>query len=243
MCLTIVTQTFTNLFIYFFTPWQNRQVFYSVRIPFMCNCARHVEPSVKMIWRRFKELLYPLTSSEVGLLSYSWNLTVIEILLLTPFNARTSSCKLSENPNRCTSSKSVLNPTCVWLFCCVGYIVCSVSSIFSYFCKHFVTSVLRSATETNACLRSVFFVSGSRMTAALLCFLLAGPVLLVAGSPFHDSNNGTIPVVLWHGMGKGADHYHTARIKNITFHRSELSSWNYEQNSFLRDNFYPELFV
>uniref|UniRef100_A0A8C3AXK1 Palmitoyl-protein thioesterase 1 n=1 Tax=Cyclopterus lumpus TaxID=8103 RepID=A0A8C3AXK1_CYCLU len=39
------------------------------------------------------------------------------------------------------------------------------------------------------------------MTAALLCFLLAGPVLLVAGSPVYTSNNGTVPLVLWHGMG------------------------------------------
>ncbi|XP_075962124.1 palmitoyl-protein thioesterase 1 [Anarhichas minor] len=39
------------------------------------------------------------------------------------------------------------------------------------------------------------------MTAALLCFLLAGPVLLVAGSPVYNSNNGTVPLVMWHGMG------------------------------------------
>uniref|UniRef100_A0A7N6BXV6 Palmitoyl-protein thioesterase 1 n=1 Tax=Anabas testudineus TaxID=64144 RepID=A0A7N6BXV6_ANATE len=39
------------------------------------------------------------------------------------------------------------------------------------------------------------------MTATLLCFLLAAPVLLVAGSPVHDSNNKTVPLVLWHGMG------------------------------------------
>ncbi|KAM8840026.1 palmitoyl-protein thioesterase 1 isoform 2-T3 [Spinachia spinachia] len=39
------------------------------------------------------------------------------------------------------------------------------------------------------------------MTAALLCFLLAAPLLLVAGSPVHNSNNGTVPLVLWHGMG------------------------------------------
>uniref|UniRef100_A0AAQ4QLI0 Palmitoyl-protein thioesterase 1 n=1 Tax=Gasterosteus aculeatus aculeatus TaxID=481459 RepID=A0AAQ4QLI0_GASAC len=39
------------------------------------------------------------------------------------------------------------------------------------------------------------------MTAALLCFLLAAPLLLVAGSPVHKSNNGTVPLVLWHGMG------------------------------------------
>ncbi|XP_042337623.1 palmitoyl-protein thioesterase 1-like [Plectropomus leopardus] len=39
------------------------------------------------------------------------------------------------------------------------------------------------------------------MTAALLCFLLAGSVLLVAGSPVHKANNGSVPLVLWHGMG------------------------------------------
>eukprot|EP00064_Thunnus_orientalis_P021313 superscaffoldBa00006385_g21473 len=39
------------------------------------------------------------------------------------------------------------------------------------------------------------------MTAALLYFLLAGPVLLVAASPARDPNNGTVPLVLWHGMG------------------------------------------
>ncbi|XP_062265462.1 palmitoyl-protein thioesterase 1 [Platichthys flesus] len=39
------------------------------------------------------------------------------------------------------------------------------------------------------------------MAAALLCFLLAGPVLLVAAGPVHVSNNGTVPLVIWHGMG------------------------------------------
>lgn len=50
--------------------------------------------------------------------------------------------------------------------------------------------------------RLYVFVAGSRMTAALLCFLLAGPVLLVAGGPVYNSNNGTVPLVLWHGMGE-----------------------------------------
>ena len=49
---------------------------------------------------------------------------------------------------------------------------------------------------------SCVFVSGSRMTAAILCLLLAGPVLLVAGSPVYKSDNGTVPLVLWHGMGE-----------------------------------------
>ncbi|KAM9340321.1 palmitoyl-protein thioesterase 1 [Symphorus nematophorus] len=44
-------------------------------------------------------------------------------------------------------------------------------------------------------------MNGSRMTAALLSFLLAAPVLLAAGSPAYKSNNGTVPLVLWHGMG------------------------------------------
>ncbi|XP_075867904.1 palmitoyl-protein thioesterase 1 [Nelusetta ayraudi] len=40
------------------------------------------------------------------------------------------------------------------------------------------------------------------MTAALLMLLLAGPVTLAAGSPVHfKAANGTIPLVLWHGMG------------------------------------------
>ncbi|KAI9540222.1 Palmitoyl-protein thioesterase 1 [Dissostichus eleginoides] len=39
------------------------------------------------------------------------------------------------------------------------------------------------------------------MRAALLCFLLAAPVLLVAGSPVYKSDNGTVPLVIWHGMG------------------------------------------
>ena len=57
---------------------------------------------------------------------------------------------------------------------------------------------------TELCLDKVkkVFVSGSRMTAVLLCFLLAAPVLLVAGSPVYKANNGTVPLVLWHGMGE-----------------------------------------
>ncbi|XP_010789585.1 palmitoyl-protein thioesterase 1-like [Notothenia coriiceps] len=39
------------------------------------------------------------------------------------------------------------------------------------------------------------------MREALLCFLLAAPVLLVAGSPVYKSDNGTVPLVIWHGMG------------------------------------------
>uniref|UniRef100_A0AAQ6A5K4 Palmitoyl-protein thioesterase 1 n=1 Tax=Amphiprion ocellaris TaxID=80972 RepID=A0AAQ6A5K4_AMPOC len=39
------------------------------------------------------------------------------------------------------------------------------------------------------------------MAAVLLCFLLASPVLLAASSPVSGSNNGTVPLVLWHGMG------------------------------------------
>ncbi|MEQ2164223.1 hypothetical protein GOODEAATRI_004406 [Goodea atripinnis] len=39
------------------------------------------------------------------------------------------------------------------------------------------------------------------MAALLLTVLLAAPVLLVASDPVHDSNNGTVPLVLWHGMG------------------------------------------
>ncbi|KAM9384135.1 palmitoyl-protein thioesterase 1 isoform 1-T2 [Pholidichthys leucotaenia] len=37
--------------------------------------------------------------------------------------------------------------------------------------------------------------------AAVLCLLLAGSALLVASSPVRHSTNGTIPLVLWHGMG------------------------------------------
>lgn len=52
------------------------------------------------------------------------------------------------------------------------------------------------------------------MAAALLCFLLAGPVLLAAGSPVHTSNNGTVPLVLWHGMGEPV-HFLFDRMKNM----------------------------
>lgn len=49
-----------------------------------------------------------------------------------------------------------------------------------------------------------FFVfQVARMTAALLILLLAGPVMLAAGSPVHfKATNGTIPLVIWHGMGE-----------------------------------------
>lgn len=50
------------------------------------------------------------------------------------------------------------------------------------------------------------FVSGSKMThstAAPLILLLAGPVLLVAGGSLYlKPQNGTVPLVLWHGMGE-----------------------------------------
>lgn len=39
------------------------------------------------------------------------------------------------------------------------------------------------------------------MAAVLLALLLAAPVLLVASSPVRDAANGTVPLVLWHGMG------------------------------------------
>ncbi|XP_068188358.1 palmitoyl-protein thioesterase 1 [Antennarius striatus] len=46
-------------------------------------------------------------------------------------------------------------------------------------------------------------MNGFMMTAALLCLLFTGPVLLVAASPVSKRHNGTVPVpvVLWHGMG------------------------------------------
>ncbi|XP_072227319.1 palmitoyl-protein thioesterase 1 [Leuresthes tenuis] len=37
--------------------------------------------------------------------------------------------------------------------------------------------------------------------AVSLVLLLAAPVLLVASGPVRDPNNGTVPLVLWHGMG------------------------------------------
>uniref|UniRef100_A0A8C5DSV7 Palmitoyl-protein thioesterase 1 n=1 Tax=Gouania willdenowi TaxID=441366 RepID=A0A8C5DSV7_GOUWI len=40
---------------------------------------------------------------------------------------------------------------------------------------------------------------GSRMS--LLWFLLTAPVLLTASSPVYNPNNGTVPLVIWHGMG------------------------------------------
>lgn len=42
-----------------------------------------------------------------------------------------------------------------------------------------------------------------RMTGALVFLLLAGPVMLAAGGPVRfKATNGTIPLVLWHGMGE-----------------------------------------
>ncbi|KAF7211499.1 transcript variant X1 [Nothobranchius furzeri] len=40
-----------------------------------------------------------------------------------------------------------------------------------------------------------------KMAAVFLGLLLAGPVLLVTSSPLHELSNGTIPLVMWHGMG------------------------------------------
>uniref|UniRef100_A0A3B5MV57 Palmitoyl-protein thioesterase 1 n=1 Tax=Xiphophorus couchianus TaxID=32473 RepID=A0A3B5MV57_9TELE len=40
-----------------------------------------------------------------------------------------------------------------------------------------------------------------KMAAVLLALTLAAPVLLVASGPVPDTNNGTVPLVLWHGMG------------------------------------------
>ncbi|XP_013854925.1 palmitoyl-protein thioesterase 1 isoform X2 [Austrofundulus limnaeus] len=39
------------------------------------------------------------------------------------------------------------------------------------------------------------------MAAVLLALLLSASVLLVSSGPVRDSNNGTVPLVLWHGMG------------------------------------------
>lgn len=42
-----------------------------------------------------------------------------------------------------------------------------------------------------------------KMTDVLLRLLLAAPVLLVTGGPVHVRDpNGTVPLVLWHGMGE-----------------------------------------
>ncbi|XP_013854924.1 palmitoyl-protein thioesterase 1 isoform X1 [Austrofundulus limnaeus] len=45
------------------------------------------------------------------------------------------------------------------------------------------------------------FCISSRMAAVLLALLLSASVLLVSSGPVRDSNNGTVPLVLWHGMG------------------------------------------
>ncbi|KAM8884789.1 palmitoyl-protein thioesterase 1 [Synchiropus picturatus] len=39
------------------------------------------------------------------------------------------------------------------------------------------------------------------MTAGFLSSLLVAPLLLVSGVPFFDPSNGTVPLVMWHGMG------------------------------------------
>lgn len=55
-------------------------------------------------------------------------------------------------------------------------------------------------SQSNETFTFVFQVA--RMTAALF-FLLAGPVMLAAGGPVRfKATNGTIPLVLWHGMGE-----------------------------------------
>lgn len=43
---------------------------------------------------------------------------------------------------------------------------------------------------------------GSKMTLLVLWFLLVAPVMLVASRPAQDSINGTVPLVMWHGMGE-----------------------------------------
>lgn len=86
-------------------------------------------------------------------------------------------------------------PTYVSMF----YICCIFSAVpFSSLFSKAIYNLC--AVWINGC--SLWLVSGSRMTAALLCFLLAAPVLLVSGSSVRDSNNGTVPLVLWHGMGE-----------------------------------------
>ncbi|XP_029976013.1 palmitoyl-protein thioesterase 1 [Salarias fasciatus] len=39
------------------------------------------------------------------------------------------------------------------------------------------------------------------MSAVLLFLLVGGPVLLVASKPVQETSNGSVPLVLWHGMG------------------------------------------
>lgn len=51
---------------------------------------------------------------------------------------------------------------------------------------------------------NVFPFQDSKMTVILLSLLLAAPVLPVAGGPVNArDHNGTVPLVLWHGMGEG----------------------------------------
>lgn len=51
----------------------------------------------------------------------------------------------------------------------------------------------------------VFLFQGPKMTVILLSLFLAAPVLLVTGGPVSirdQDHNGTVPLVLWHGMGE-----------------------------------------
>lgn len=67
-----------------------------------------------------------------------------------------------------------------------------------------IRAVRKEFFEINKQMQPLFFVCQvARMTAALLFFLLAGPVMLAAGGPVRfKATNGTIPLVLWHGMGE-----------------------------------------
>lgn len=53
--------------------------------------------------------------------------------------------------------------------------------------------------------KHVLLFQGPKMTDVLLSLLLAVPVLLVTGGPVSvrdQDHNGTVPLVLWHGMGE-----------------------------------------
>lgn len=50
---------------------------------------------------------------------------------------------------------------------------------------------------------NAFLFQGPNMTDVLLSLLLAAAALLVAGGPLSArDHNGTVPLVLWHGMGE-----------------------------------------
>lgn len=53
------------------------------------------------------------------------------------------------------------------------------------------------------------------MAAVFLCFLLAASLLFVEGSPIRNSQNGTVPVVIWHGMGKRLIHLFVSLLNKI----------------------------